>query len=100
MCSEVIDNRSYKIERLDFFTDKLTVFAISEKVYLCSSGNEFGYAGGAEQFFFLVWYVEFEKNIPFYEILKIYSEKSEIIYSNSNEYWSPKNYEPPFSLDK
>ena len=41
-----------------------------------------------------------DKHRQYNEILKIYSEKSEIIYSNSNEYWSPKNYEPPFSLDK
>ena len=100
---EVIDNCSYKIERLDFFTDKLTVFAISEKgLFVQLWEYEFGYAGGAE-LILLPWYdiAEFvKKNIPFYEILKIYSEKSEIIYSNSNEYWSPKNYEPPFSLDK
>ena len=100
---ETIDNCSYKIDRLDFFTDKLTVFAISEKgLFVQLWEYEFGYAGGAE-LILLPWYdiAEFvKKNIPFYEILKIYSEKSEIIYSNSIENWSPKNYEPHFSLDK
>ena len=104
LCSpETIDICSYKIDRLDFFTDKLTVFAVSEKgLFVQFWEYEFGYAGGAE-LILLPWYdiAQFvKKSIPFYEILKIYSEKSEIIYSDSNEYWSPRNYEPPFSLDK
>ena len=97
---EPIENCFYKIDKLDFFSDKLTVFAISEKGLFVQfwEYEVSGYAQGAE-LILLPWYdiAEFvKKNIPFYEILKIYSEESKNVYSNTIN----TNYEPAFSLDK
>ena len=97
---EPIENCHYKIDKLDFFSDKLTFFAISEKGLFVQfwEYDVSGYAQGAE-LILLPWYdiAEFvKKNIPFYEILKIYSEESKNVYSNTIN----TNYEPAFSLEE